>query len=151
MLLAEGLGDFLVELGILRAGALCAGGQAQAGAHQRAGIPVSAAGCLRDEEDGAVGTDQSQDAAGDDGEPEEGSGVLVVGGPAEPVRSLLQFTAAQGAAAQDVNVSLGKLKGNKGDQNYTLPPDLDLSQYTSLSIWCDRFDVSFGAAALAKA
>ncbi|MCJ0873848.1 DM13 domain-containing protein [Streptomyces sp. AP-93] len=48
-------------------------------------------------------------------------------------------------------VSLGKLKGNKGDQNYTLPADVDLSQYTSVSIWCDRFDVSFGAAALAKA
>jgi hypothetical protein len=45
-------------------------------------------------------------------------------------------------------VSLGKLKGNKGDQNYTLPADLDLGQYTSVSIWCDRFDVSFGAAAL---
>ncbi|MEU9012180.1 DM13 domain-containing protein [Streptomyces sp. NPDC048479] len=47
-------------------------------------------------------------------------------------------------------VSLGKLKGNKGDQNYTLPADLDLKHYTSVSIWCDRFDVSFGAAALAR-
>ncbi|MFD9407953.1 DM13 domain-containing protein [Streptomyces sp. NPDC059989] len=48
-------------------------------------------------------------------------------------------------------VTLGKLKGNKGDQNYELPSGIDLSQYTSVSIWCDRFDVSFGAAALAKA
>lgn len=48
-------------------------------------------------------------------------------------------------------LTLGKLKGNKGDQNYELPPGIDLSQYTSVSIWCDRFDVSFGAAALAKA
>ncbi|MEV6954871.1 DM13 domain-containing protein [Streptomyces sp. NPDC051183] len=48
-------------------------------------------------------------------------------------------------------VSLGKLKGNKGDQNYELPSAVDLSQYTSVSIWCDRFDVSFGAATLAKA
>ncbi|MCX4695407.1 DM13 domain-containing protein [Streptomyces sp. NBC_01408] len=48
-------------------------------------------------------------------------------------------------------VTLGKLKGNKGDQNYELPPGVDLTQYTSVSIWCDRFDVSFGAAALAKA
>ncbi|MFD9219113.1 DM13 domain-containing protein [Streptomyces sp. NPDC060064] len=47
-------------------------------------------------------------------------------------------------------VSLGKLKGNKGDQNYALPAGLDLKQYTSVSIWCDRFDVSFGAAALAR-
>jgi hypothetical protein len=48
-------------------------------------------------------------------------------------------------------VSLGKLKGNKGDQNYTLPVGLDLNRYTSVSIWCDRFDVSFGAAPLARA
>jgi hypothetical protein len=48
-------------------------------------------------------------------------------------------------------VSLGKLKGNKGDQNYALPADLDLNRYTSVSIWCDRFDVSFGAASLVGA
>ncbi len=47
--------------------------------------------------------------------------------------------------------SLGKLKGNKGDQNYALPADLDLNEYTSVSIWCDRFNVSFGAAELARA
>ncbi|MGX1882245.1 DM13 domain-containing protein [Streptomyces sp. NPDC055287] len=46
------------------------------------------------------------------------------------------------------HVSLGKLKGNKGDQNYALPADLDLKDLTSVSIWCDRFDVSFGAAEL---
>jgi hypothetical protein len=48
-------------------------------------------------------------------------------------------------------VSLGKLKGNKGSQNYTVPEDVDPSRYTSVSIWCDRFDVSFGAAELARA
>ncbi|MFI5593156.1 DM13 domain-containing protein [Amycolatopsis sp. NPDC051758] len=42
----------------------------------------------------------------------------------------------------------GKLKGNKGNQNYTLPAGTDLVGYTSVSIWCDRFDVSFGAAEL---
>ncbi|MFF8280867.1 DM13 domain-containing protein [Streptomyces lateritius] len=46
-------------------------------------------------------------------------------------------------------VSLGKLKGNKGDQNYAVPADVDLSGLTSVTIWCDRFDVSFGAAPLA--
>ncbi|MFJ7071535.1 DM13 domain-containing protein [Streptomyces sp. NPDC098781] len=48
-------------------------------------------------------------------------------------------------------VSLGKLKGNKGSQNYVVPQDVDLSRYSSVSIWCDRFDVSFGAAELARA
>ncbi|WP_405814219.1 DM13 domain-containing protein [Streptomyces sp. NBC_01390] len=48
-------------------------------------------------------------------------------------------------------VSLGKLKGNKGDQNYRLSADVDPAAFTSVSIWCDRFDVSFGAAELARA
>ncbi|MFD3327974.1 DM13 domain-containing protein [Streptomyces sp. NPDC058701] len=46
------------------------------------------------------------------------------------------------------HVSLGKLKGNKGDQNYALPAGVNPADYTSVTIWCDRFDVSFGAAAL---
>ncbi|GAA4895575.1 DM13 domain-containing protein [Streptomyces coeruleoprunus] len=49
------------------------------------------------------------------------------------------------------HVSLGKLKGNKGDQNYRLPAGTDLKAYTSVTIWCDRFDVSFGAATLQRA
>ncbi|MEH0547555.1 DM13 domain-containing protein [Streptomyces sp. B21-105] len=48
------------------------------------------------------------------------------------------------------HVSLGKLKGNKGSQNYALPSDVNWSSYNSVSIWCDRFDVSFGAAELAR-
>ncbi|MCY0944298.1 MULTISPECIES: DM13 domain-containing protein [Streptomyces] len=48
------------------------------------------------------------------------------------------------------HVSLGKLKGNKGDQNYAIPADVNLAAYTSVTIWCDRFDVSFGAAALTR-
>ncbi|MFI9466092.1 DM13 domain-containing protein [Streptomyces sp. NPDC052492] len=48
-------------------------------------------------------------------------------------------------------VDLGALKGNKGSQNYALPEDADPSTWTSVSIWCDRFDVSFGAAELAPA
>jgi hypothetical protein len=43
---------------------------------------------------------------------------------------------------------VGGLKGNIGTQVYELPPDLDLSAYRSVVIWCDRFSVPFGAAAL---
>lgn len=42
--------------------------------------------------------------------------------------------------------SLGKLKGTSGDHNYTIPADLDLARFSSVSIWCVRFAVSFGAA-----
>ncbi|MEU9860144.1 DM13 domain-containing protein [Streptomyces sp. NPDC047971] len=45
-------------------------------------------------------------------------------------------------------VSLGKLKGNRGDQNYAVPAGVDPSGFSSVTIWCDRFDVSFGAARL---
>jgi hypothetical protein len=48
------------------------------------------------------------------------------------------------------HVSLGRLKGNKGDQNYPVPAGTDLERLTSVSIWCDRFNVSFGAAALTR-
>ena len=46
-------------------------------------------------------------------------------------------------------VDLGPLKGNKGSQNYVLPAGVDLETLTSVSIWCQRFRVSFGAAELA--
>ena len=48
-------------------------------------------------------------------------------------------------------LNLGKLKGNAGNQNYAIPPDADLTALRSVSIWCDRFNVSFGAAELASA
>lgn len=44
---------------------------------------------------------------------------------------------------------LDRLKGNRGDQVYEIPADLDLTSLTSVSIWCKRFSVSFGAAELA--
>lgn len=45
-------------------------------------------------------------------------------------------------------VDLGELKGNIGSSNYPIPANADLSRLTSVSIWCERFSVSFGAAAL---
>lgn len=47
------------------------------------------------------------------------------------------------------SVSLGRLKGNIGDQNYDIPADLDLGQYKSVVIWCQAFAVPFSAAPLA--
>jgi hypothetical protein len=48
----------------------------------------------------------------------------------------------------DRHVDLGELKGNIGSSNYALPPDVDLAALPSVTIWCDRFNVSFAAAAL---
>ncbi|MGY1636969.1 DM13 domain-containing protein [Geodermatophilus sp. SYSU D00742] len=51
-------------------------------------------------------------------------------------------------AFDDDHVSLGPLKGNVGNQNYAVPSDVDSTAYTSVVVWCDRFDVPFGAADL---
>jgi hypothetical protein len=45
-------------------------------------------------------------------------------------------------------VDLGGLKANKGNQNYAVPPDVDVSRFESVVIWCRRFTVGFGVAPL---
>ena len=45
-------------------------------------------------------------------------------------------------------VSLGALKGNKGNQNYEVSTEIDLAKYRSVSIWCRRFGVNFATAPL---
>ena len=65
----------------------------------------------------------------------------------------LSTTGAKGEEStfDDDFVSLGRLKGNKGDQNYAVPANVDLSRFTSVVIWCDRFNSAFGAADLVRA
>jgi hypothetical protein len=46
-------------------------------------------------------------------------------------------------------IDLGAMKGNRGSQNYDVPADADFGKYRSVSIWCRRFGVNFGAASLA--
>ncbi|MEU8256568.1 DM13 domain-containing protein [Micromonospora inaquosa] len=48
-------------------------------------------------------------------------------------------------------VELAKLKGNRGNQVYELPASVDPRDFQSVSIWCKRFAVSFGAAELTSA
>jgi hypothetical protein len=45
-------------------------------------------------------------------------------------------------------VELGKLKATHGNQNYAIPAGIDLAGLRSAVIWCDRFNVAFGSAAL---
>src|SRR5262245_55020948 len=44
---------------------------------------------------------------------------------------------------------LGALKGNKGNQQYELPPGLDLDRYATVVVWCRAFSVNFARAPLA--
>lgn len=45
-------------------------------------------------------------------------------------------------------LDLGLLKSTQGNQNYALSADIDLSEYHSLSVWCQPFGVNFGFASL---
>lgn len=45
-------------------------------------------------------------------------------------------------------LDLGSLKGNIGDQNYEIPPDVDLSEFGSVVIYCVPFHVLFATATL---
>ena len=55
-------------------------------------------------------------------------------------------------ARQDVMepgyISLGQLKGNIGNQNYPVPPDVDATVYRSVVIYCKPFHVIFSIAPL---
>ena len=92
--------------------------------------------------------------------------VLELGGGRRVLR-LSDFSTSNGpdvrvylVAAPDVNddatvntagfVELGALKGNRGDQNYEIPPSVDLAKYQTVTIWCRRFSVNFGSAPLAR-
>jgi hypothetical protein len=43
---------------------------------------------------------------------------------------------------------LGGLKGNKGNQQYELPREVDLDRYTTVVVWCRAFSVNFARAPL---
>ena len=65
---------------------------------------------------------------------------------------LTRADAAADAGAFGVDgdfVNLGRLKGNVGEQNYEIPVDVDLAEFDTVVVWCDRFSVAFTAADLA--
>jgi Electron transfer DM13. len=97
--------------------------------------------------------------------PTEGTAAIFQMGQGTRVLRLTSFSTSNGpdvhvymVAADDAKdvttvkhagfIDLGVLKGNIGDQNYMLGSDVDLSKYRAVSIWCKRFSVNFGAAAL---
>ena len=45
-------------------------------------------------------------------------------------------------------ITLGQLKGNRGNQNYAIPPDTDLDSIGSVIIYCMPFHVIFSVAPL---
>lgn len=53
--------------------------------------------------------------------------------------------------AENEWISLGRLKGNVGDQAYSIPVGTDLDAFKSVVIWCEQFGVLFSPAVLAPA
>ena len=45
---------------------------------------------------------------------------------------------------------LGALKGNVGNQQYTVPRSLDLGRYSTVVVWCRAFSVAFTSAPLER-
>jgi len=69
-------------------------------------------------------------------------------GPALKVYLSAAPATGPGGTFDDRYVDLGDLKGNIGAQNYAIPRAVRLDRYRSVVIWCKRFGVPFGAAAL---
>ncbi len=69
-----------------------------------------------------------------------------------PDLNVYLHTAGPDASVDDLVgdfIDLGDLKGNIGAQNFVIPGDVDLSRYSTVSVWCVRFRVVFGTAELA--
>jgi electron transfer DM13 len=74
------------------------------------------------------------------------TGFEVDNGP--DLRVYLVAGPARNEAEVDDFTDLGALKGNKGNQQYELPRELDLDRYTTVVIWCRAFSVNFARAPL---
>lgn len=74
---------------------------------------------------------------------------MVTNGPALKVYlSAHEFPTKASDVLDNDWVSLSQLKGNIGDQTYSIAADVDLSKYKSVVIWCEPFRVVFSRASL---
>ena len=72
------------------------------------------------------------------------SDFMVTNGPALHV----YLTADEDGGTERGFVDLGPLKGNRGNQNYDIPEEVEISQYKGVAIWCVPFGVLFSSARL---
>ena len=77
----------------------------------------------------------------EDLEVSNGPDLLVILSQAPLVNDRAAYSAAE-------YLSLGDLKGNKGNQNYEVPTEINLGDYQTVAIWCRRFNYTFNAAEL---
>jgi len=70
-------------------------------------------------------------------------------GPQVRVYLVPRSVKGDGAVKRDFK-DLGKLKGNKGNQQYTIPASVDLRRYRSVIFWCVPFTQTLARADLAR-
>jgi hypothetical protein len=66
----------------------------------------------------------------------------------DPGPDLRVYIAAGDGSSLKGGIDLGKLKGNKGTQQYAVPAGVSERDLGAVVIWCRAFSVSFGVAAL---
>ncbi len=70
--------------------------------------------------------------------------------PAGAVRVYLVPRKVRGSAIGRDFKDLGRLKGNKGNQKYTIPRSVDLRRYNTVIFWCVPFTQTLGRADLKR-
>jgi hypothetical protein len=70
--------------------------------------------------------------------------------PGPDLRVRIVIGQGNGDGGSDGARDLGALKGNKGDQQYRLPGDVDLTRYKTVVIWCRAFSAGFAKATLTR-
>jgi len=70
--------------------------------------------------------------------------------PAGAVRVYLVPRKVRGSRIGKDFKDLGKLKGNRGNQKYTIPRSVDLRRYNTVIFWCVPFTQTLGRADLKR-
>lgn len=84
-------------------------------------------------------------------ESSRGARVLTLTGfRTDPGPDLYVYVRSGESDGEDVEgaTRIARLKGNVGNQQYALPPKLDVASGATVVIWCRAFSVAFGAARL---
>ena len=68
--------------------------------------------------------------------------------PVSPDLFVLLMEDPEGRDKSQGYVQLGKLKGNRGNQNYDIPADVNIADYRAVMIYCRAFSVVFSTAPL---
>jgi Electron transfer DM13 len=78
--------------------------------------------------------------------------LTITGFETDPGPDLRVYVSTDDPASGDLGdfEDLGELKGNVGNQQYTVPRGLDLRRFSTVVVWCRAFSVAFTSAGLER-